>query len=205
MSVGIIVDGSAEAVALVPIIEKLRMTGFSVMNPIYADMQPRSTPKQIVRSTVGKMKILESRNAEKVIVLIDLEERSRCAVNFHSEIEAAFNDMGWSHVLVVVKVVAFENWLISDPDGIKKLNSRFSITKDFIKSVSSNNSDNVDEPVKLLNKICVGKKSYHKRDDARAIANQLDPLRMAKNSRSFRRFLRVIGLPDYLNQSKVSV
>jgi hypothetical protein len=35
------------------------------------------------------------------------------------------------------------------------------------------------------------------------IAAQCDPLRVAQNSRSFRRFLRVAGHADYLQQSKL--
>ena len=78
--------------------------------------------------------------------------------------------------------------------------ARFTVTKAFRQSVSSNKAHVRD--AEALLKQSAKSRAYHKRQDAVAIAREIEPLRAAANSRSFRRFLRVTGHPQYEKQSK---
>lgn len=78
-----------------------------------------------------------------------------------------------------------ENWLVSDVE----------VFNGFIKTTPQKqlpDITNIDE-VSVL-------PFFDKKELRKASP---DPLRMAQNSRSFRRYLRVIGHPDYAEQSKL--
>ncbi|MBA3731439.1 MAG: DUF4276 family protein [Gammaproteobacteria bacterium] len=133
------------------------------------------------------------------MVLIDLEDRIDCPGSFATSIARAFAHHTNVPVRVVVKHCCFENWLISDPRAL--MGARFKVTKAFESAVAPNKADNVTDATRLLNSIARGK-DYHKRADAVAIANKLNPDAMARNSRSFRRLLRLLGHGQYLRQSR---
>jgi len=101
---------------------------------------------------------------------------------------------------VVVKRRKLENWLAADPHALKKMPKRFKVTRSFEKAVSPNKADSVRDAEALLDRIAIGQ-SFHKRTDARKIAARQNPLRVAANSRSFRRFLRLAEHPTYAKQS----
>ncbi|MCH8961998.1 MAG: DUF4276 family protein, partial [Bacteroidetes bacterium] len=104
-------------------------------------------------------------------------------------------------VTVVVKNHSFENWLIADVKALRSLRGRFKVTRSFEKKVIPNKADHVADAEGLLNTIAV-KRPYHKRRDAVHVTAVQEALEMARNSRSFRRFLRDVGHPQYLSQSK---
>lgn len=95
----------------------------------------------------------------------------------------------------------FENWLIADPEAIAQIKN-FKLTSTFRKRVAPDKADHVPNPIDLLNKLELGPKSFHKTVDGTEIAKKLDINTVASNSRSFRRFLRLLSHPDYLTQSK---
>ena len=67
-------------------------------------------------------------------------------------------------------------------------------------------ADNIDA-LRLLKRAIesgVEGRSYNKTVDAIRIMARVDPLEVARNSRSFRRFLRVLGCPAYRDQSKIA-
>ena len=101
---------------------------------------------------------------------------------------------------VVVKNRKFENWLIADPGAFKKLRGRYEITSAFEGAVSPNKADGGTDATGLIKSISKDR-SYDKLKDAVAIVSVADPGTMACNSRSFRRFLRLLGHPDYVAQS----
>ena len=77
---------------------------------------------------------------------------------------------------------------------------RFRVTRAFERKVSPDRADHVADAEALLNSAAQGT-PYHKRTDAKAIAGKQNALRVARNSRSFRRFLRIVGHPRYAEQS----
>jgi hypothetical protein len=104
-------------------------------------------------------------------------------------------------VSVVVKNRTLENWLIADPKGLARLGGRFKPTNAFVARVSPNKADNVEDGAALLDRICV-KGSYHKTQDPPNIFAAMDVTETGKNSRSFRRFLRLLGDKRYRDQSR---
>jgi len=203
LKIGIVVDGDAESQALKLLTRRIEIEGVQLLNPAYANMQPKSPPGRIARAAVKTVAILRARGATLIVVLIDREDRQECPPEFANQLKRAFAKLGYDDIHVVVKNRTFENWLIADLEALKQLRGRFKVTKTFERTVSPNIADNVVDAEALLNTIVV-KQKYHKRRDATRIMAVQEIRNMAKNSRSFRRFLRVVGHPQYLSQSKKS-
>ena len=201
MKIGILVEGSAELEALKLLTERIKIEGIQLLSPIQASMQPKSAPGQIARVAAAKLGILKTKKAERVIVLIDREDRPECSGGWAVEIEAAFKRLGHQHIKVVIKNRKFENWLIADVGVFRKLKARYKVTEKFEKSVVPDKADTVADAKALLDQIVI-KHGFHKRRDAAQVAALQDHLEIGKNSRSFRRFLRLIGHPHYKDQSK---
>lgn len=202
MRVGIVVDGAAESQALRPLTRRVGVpNGSRILDPVYADLQPKATAAQIARSGLRVVNLQIQRGADFVVVLIDREDLHACPSKLAGDIRLEFAKQGVTSVEVVVKNRCFENWLIADPESLRtRLTARFSVTEGFRNRVSPNRADLVSDAESLLNSIISGAE-FHKLRDATRIAEVADPLRIASNSRSFRRFLRVVGCPHYVNQS----
>lgn len=201
MKVGIVVDGDAESQALKLLMQRIEIEGVQWLKPAHAKMHPSSPPGRIARTAIKKVDIQRDRGADLIVVLIDREDRDECPPAFARQIKQAFAQLGYDDITVVVKNRTFENWLIADIDALKELSGLFSVTRSFERTVSPNKADNVGDAEALLKKIAV-KRRFHKRHDASAITEKQQALEIARNSRSFRRFLRVVGHPQYLTQSK---
>lgn len=201
MNVGVVVEGQAESQALGRILPKIKAPGRKLTHVVYADMQPTAPPAQIARKAVGGLKILKAKGAEGFVVLLDCEDPSRCPVQLAQEIERSLAKLDWPDVHVVVKRFTFENWLIADVAALKEMRARFRVTKRFERRVSPNKADNVVDAAGELARLCQGA-AYHKRNDPKEIAGHQEPQRIAANSRSFRRFLRVVGCSRYGKQSR---
>lgn len=198
MKIGIIVDGDAEMKAFQCLTRRIKIQGVQLLKPIHADMQPKATAGQIAKAAEDKLGLLHARRADRIIVLIDRENRQACPGQWKDEIERAISKLGYSQVRVVIKNRKFENWLIADVRVFEKLRARYQVTGILI---APDKADDVEDAEKLLNKIAV-KVEYRKGRDAAQITALQDYLEVGRNSRSFRRFLRLIGHPHYRDQSK---
>jgi len=101
---------------------------------------------------------------------------------------------------VVMKNRMFENWLVSDLVAFSNQGARFRVTGGMRSAVEPNRADGADA-LAWLKRACIGA-SYAKVEDAKRILGRADPVRMAQNSRSFRRLMRVVRHPVYLTQSR---
>lgn len=203
MRIGIIVDGAAESQALKLLTRRIEIPEVELLDPIFSNMQPKSTPAQIARSAKAQVGVLvNARKADTIIVLIDREDRGECPPEFAEAIESAFKHLDCPNVKVAIKDKKFENWLVSDVTVFRRFAARYRVTGAFRSRVAPNKADSVRDAEELLNQICIGKEPYHKRRDAAKITDAQAVLEIAKNSRSFRRFLRLLGHDEYLNQSK---
>lgn len=202
MKIGIIVDGKAEFKSLSGITKKTN-TAASILKPLYADIQPHASVKRIVSAAMSSIKILKNRKVDEIVVLLDNENRNECLCSWRSDLEDQFEeiirDLLPLKVHVVIKVQKFENWLISDPEVFSRL-AEFTITKSMHGKICPDKADNAD----ALSVLKSAKKlvPYSKVRDAEAIIGKLDLYRGAKNSRSLRRFLRVLRCSTYSSQSK---
>lgn len=205
MRIGLIVDGQGELDYLSNLTPRISTSHAILERAYYADMQPRATPQQIARAASNAVKVLSSR-CDLIVVLID-SEGADCPGLFSTAIHNAFNEV-YSASNIRFKVVAkhwsLENWLIADTDAIKCLKGRFKISDSLVNKVTGDRADHESNPVRELNKIAL-KQPYHKRHDPKKIAEHQTPEKMAKNSRSFRRLLRVLEHPQYVSQSKKPV
>ena len=203
MKIGIVVDGLGEFQSLPEICARLCLRpGDQLLAPVHARLQPKSAPGRIAEGVLKKLDLLRKRGADVVLLLIDREDRPDCAPEFAQAIETAFVAMG-EQVHVVVKNRKFENWLIADPKALASHKKRFKPTEVFRKHVRPNKADNVADATALLNQICVkGKGFYHKTQDPPRILEKMDITEAGKNSRSFRRFLHLLGDKRYRDQSK---
>lgn len=199
--IGIVVDGDAESQALKLLTRRIQLKDVLLLDPRFSDMQPKSTPKQIARSAAGQIVILKKQKADRVVVLIDHEDREECAGDWAVSLETAFLALGYEDIRVAVKHRKLENWLISDVNVFRKLKARYRLTKSFERAVRPNKADSIADAERLINSIVV-KGEYHKRRDAAQITQHQEVGEVGQHSRSFRRFLRLIGHPDYADQSK---
>lgn len=201
MKIGIIVEGQGEVLALKTLLPKITTTNQFINSPLRADLQPKASTQIIARSAHAVVAIFQKRAVEKIVVLIDREDRER-PETFCRELKQAFLSMYKGiDFEIVIKNRQIENWLLADIDALKANNGRFNVTENIKRAVQPNKADNISKPCNLLETACI-KKSYHKGNDPKIIMEKQCPRRVALHSRSFRRFLRVIGDPQYSTQSK---
>lgn len=202
MRLGILVDGQAEFRALPELLPKIE-SPHTLLAPLYADIQPFAPIPQIVGAVRTKLPILRGRRAERVLVLLDMESRAVCPGVWAGDLEAALNrdctSSGIQQFYVVVKNSCFENWLVSDITALQRMPKRFSLSATTVRSIQPNKADRVNAQ-RILETAAQGD-GYSKTADAVRILSLAEPLAIAANSRSFRRFLRRLDHPRYLDQS----
>jgi len=203
MNIGVIVDGQAEFRSLNALFSKRLSPQNSLLTPIYADIQPHAPLPQIVGTIKKKLPILRSRNVGMVLVLLDRENRSVCPGDWAHQIESALqghcNSAGCGIVRAIVKETCYENWLVADTNVFRMIPKRFSINPRVLESINNDRADRVNAQSILQHSALI--RAYDKIDDSIRIMRLADPQQIAKNSRSFRRLLRVIGNPAFKDQS----
>jgi hypothetical protein len=204
MKVGILVDGQAEYRGLPLLIPRIT-TSSTILKPLYCDMQPFAPPGYIAYVAMKRSHILVGKGASLIILLIDKETRPDCIPQISQEIESQFSSRLTScypsvRSSVIVKNATFENWLVADPDTFKLLTGMFNDWHSIYNAVTPDKADNIDA-IQLL-KHCCKKGHFDKVESAIAICDKLNPDQAAKNSRSFRRFLRIVNHPNYVAQSR---
>jgi hypothetical protein len=201
VNIGFVVDGQSEVGGLPELFGDLkRACGHTLLKPLLAPMQPYAPPAAVARAASTRVRQLIGRGADSIVVLIDRELRAECPARLAREIGREIARIVGVEVLVVIKNRTFENWLIADLDALRAQPARFAVSQAISRSVEPNKADNVEAKA-TLNR-CAIDIPYQKVVDARRICTYADPERIARNSRSFRRFLRSIHHPSYRAQSK---
>ena len=202
MRIGIVVDGDAELRSLPLLAPRLLIGSNSVGKVLLAQLHPHAPSGNVARIALKSVLILAARGHDKVIVLIDQDDCALCPVARAGQIALELRDRiaGLCNVSieVVVKTKSFESWLLSDPDALVALSGRFRLSAADVRAIAPNKVDQTDAS-RLMRKVIIG--GYDKVGDAARIMGRVDIGRSAKNSRSFRRFLRVIGDTRYSAQS----
>ena len=199
MKIGILVDGQAEYHSLPLLPEKIQ-TEAQVLRPLYCNMHPQASFAQIAHVAAKRASIFESKGITDLVVLIDQEVRPECAPEIARGIEQELKKrVKTMRVSVIVKVTKFENWLIADPQAFSA-SKLFQNPNRVRNMVVPDKADHINA-IKLLNR-CARSSGFDKVSGAKAICERISPIRAAKNSRSFRRFLRTLGHPAYATQSR---
>jgi hypothetical protein len=176
-----------------------RAVGCSLQDPIKYDLQPKAPIPQIALRCVRAIRLIEDR-VTSVIVLLDREDRPECCGALATAIGSRVRPDVSCGVEVVIKNRTFENWLVSDLTALRALSGRFSVAQATVARVEPDKADHVDG-ARVLSGAALS--AYEKVADSRRILSKADVLRMGAHSRSFRRFLRVLGHPTYLVQSRL--
>ena len=203
MRVGIIVDGKSEVAALPEIRPALEAaTGNTILRPIFARIDPTADVGTMTRVLAARLQGLEKRGLAVAVVLLDREQQPVCPSDLATRVRRSLERRGnWTCTIqVVVKDRMFENWLIADPGALKRQRGRVFMNAATEHKVVPNKADHV-EALELLQAAVVSHPSYRKVSDSQRILANADIAEMAANSRSFRRFLRCLGHPDYQDQS----
>lgn len=198
MKIGLLVDGRAEYYGLPQILPRLG-SPHQVLSPLVCDIQPFASPAQMALAASKKFQILLARGAESIVILMDKETRPDCTVELVRAVEREarirLEQISTAIDLqVVLKVSMFENWLVADPEAVANLTGMFEDVERIEKQVAKGRADGV-KALDLL-KACSRQRSYDKVTGAKAICERLDPGRAAENSRSFRKFLKALEVPQ---------
>lgn len=207
MRIGFIVDGDGEVEALPKLFPRIRSANVLLQQPVRGAIQPKAEADLIARAAAAACRVLGSKRVDLAVVLLDFEDRPGCPGAFAVELErlisARVSRLGLTmNVAVVVKVAKLENWLVSDLDSIQAMRGLFPNLHRITGRVTPGNADHCDA-YELLQTASARRGSYRKLKGAVAICRHLDPGRAALNSRSFRRFLRVLGDSRYTDQSRL--
>lgn len=197
MKIGIIVDGREEQNTLNTIVSKINIEKTQIVTPLYASIAPKATPLQIAKAMESRVKILCNRGVDKIVVAIDLEDLNECPGVRAISVQNACLELGYKNVEVVIKNRKFENWLIADIENLKGIKS---YTVSTALEAKLQNADSIKDAVQELHQIKGKNKYYHKTKDATALAKNISPERMAQCSRSFRKFLKILGHEKYCKQ-----
>ena len=197
MRIGVIVDGRAEQASLKELFPKLRDARHQFVNAKFAPMDPKSTPAQIVNAALPAIRIHVDSGVRSILLLIDLEDLPACPGDRAQAIWQAIMgiavDECVENAFVVVKHRTFENWLIADTDALASLTARFDVPDNLARRIR-HRADSIDAG-RTISGIAI-KRSYEKVNDSIRILRVADPVRMAANSRSFGKLLRIAEHPQ---------
>ena len=203
MRIGIIVEGDAEYGSLGAVLRRVN-TPHTILSPLLARSHPMATPAQIARCVATRFPVLEDDGAELVLVIIDHETRDACPGEWAQQLTNALRALlppRWNPQLeVVIKKPKFESWLVADVDAIRQLPGRFNLSAADENRIVPNRADSCDAE-KILSRSAI--RRYNKVTDAAQILRVAEPRRIGRNSRSFRRLLRVVGDVRYATQSRL--
>lgn len=133
------------------------------------------------------------------VLLLDREIRDECPGKLADDLEQAIaRACSTLEARVIYKDRTFENWLIADVEALKNQPGRFNMTAALERRVAPDRADKCDG-LSLI-KLAVKGGHYEKVRDSEAICRKMDVLRTAKNSRSFRHFLHLLGVSPYAAQ-----
>jgi hypothetical protein len=204
MKIGIIVEGDSEHACL-PTLLGRSSTDCQILKVLRAKVDPLAPPAVIARGIKPELSILASKGAHCVVTVLDYERGTDCVPDRARKIQNAILDAhvasGVAQFEVVLKNSKFENWLVADTDAIRRMPARFRLTPGQISSIDKR-ADDIDA-LAILKAAAQGS-TYGKVRDSIQITRFAQPHKVAANSRSFRRMLRVIGCHEYALQSRLA-
>jgi hypothetical protein len=201
MRIGVVVDGMSEYASLGVLLSKVAPTaGQTYLRVVKADIQPLAPFPVIARACKMPVAQLSARGAELVLVIFDREGRVECPSEIADGVSRALALQVDCRTSVIVKDRCYENWLVSDLEALAAHPRRFRVLPRHKRAVEPNRADAADG-LAVIRQMAV--RGYEKVDDSRTIAESADPARMARHSRSFRKFLREARHPAYSTQSKL--
>ena len=195
-SIGLIVEGHTEYEAIPQMLSRMgiRCAHLSCLRGQPAELPAKAFVERCLLKHVRAQLIT---NADIVVVVVDAEQRAESAADFRRQLQQELNRQlrarhTWSapeRVEVVVCNRTFENWLLADPQGLRK--SKL-VTRDLSAAVSCH-ADGKDA-LTLLKSAFAKCKSYNKRLHGLQLARcvRLDDARVHLCSESLREFVALL-------------
>ncbi len=180
-------------------------TGVLAPKIVHVTCQPDGPAKGIAKACEPLLRQAHARSTGLFVLVIDREQQ----VSAPGELATALKDElsrlspGSFRIEVVYKDRTFENWLIADLGALRKQRARYEVSNALVKHVEPDKADRA-KALDLLEKAAKGKQ-YDKIDDGQKIADRLDLMAAARNSRSFRHLLHILGHFEYQEQCKQPV
>jgi Domain of unknown function (DUF4276) len=196
---GLIVDGESEYRALPALLRRVPEAQLQLVQTLRAPISPYANAAVIANSCRSAIQIICKLGIPNIIILLDREARDDCPGQWATEISAAISLPSGCRASVVIKDRMFENWLIADVTSLRTFPGRYTVTPAVERRIVPNKADscNAMELMKALTQ-----SRYEKVSDSKKILAAADPMRIADNSRSFRRMMRVMESQSYRTQSK---
>ncbi|TSI17972.1 DUF4276 family protein [Brevibacterium aurantiacum] len=203
MKTTIVTEGRGEFSAFKTMFKSLETSdGALAPRILHIACQPDGPIKGIAKACEPAMRQASARKIDLFVLVIDRELQQlnpgTLAKNLKSALEKS--SPGTFCIEVVYKDRTFENWLVSDLDALRSQPARFAVSDAIVRQVEPNKADRV-QALDILKAATQGKQ-YDKIADGKKIADRLDVMAAARNSRSFRHMLHVLGHVAYLDQSK---
>ncbi len=200
MRLGFVVDGRSEFSSLPIVLDKVRGSApVTLLNPLLADIQPYAPIGHAIRVCRPALVQLAARRVDEIVVLVYREERAECPGELAEDLRIGLQRCTSVSVAVVIKDRKFENWLVADPDALAAQHARCVLSQADRARIEPNKADSADAEA-ILRRTVRGE--YDKVADSKRILSEADLLRMAANSRSFRRMIRVMKISPYRHQSR---
>jgi hypothetical protein len=201
MRIGVVVDGMSEYWSLGVLLNKVApATGQTYLRVVKADIQPLAPFPVIARACKMPVAQLSARGADLVLVVFDREGRVECPSEIADGVSRALALQVDCQTSVIVKDRQYENWLVADLEALAAHPRRFRVSPRHTRAIEPNRADAVDGSAIVRN---MAVRDYEKVDDSRMIVESADPAKMARHSRSFRKFLREARHPAYSSQSRL--
>lgn len=196
MNIGIVTEGDSEVIALPELYKQLKgRTGHVFLKPLRATVDPLAPVAVVAKGLAERVRLSFAKGASRVIVVLDREQAEVAPGARASEIEIALRKAQVGSIFVVMKDRTFENWLIASPEAFASQPARFP-QHAVVAAIKEGRADGVTHATTLIDKAC-GKSDYDKVSDSKKILSKSLVDSMARNSRSFRRFLAVAGDSTY--------
>jgi hypothetical protein len=198
--IGVVVDGLAEYASLGLLWPKLTpVTGHTYLRVLKADIQPLAPFPVIARACRDALRQLAGRGVDRILVVFDREDRGECPPAIATAVQRALREHSACPVTVVVKDRQYENWLVADLEACARHPVRYRVAPRHRRATEPDRADIINATA-VLKSIVNG--DYDKIEDAKNLLVEMDPLRAAANSRSFRKLLRELDHPAYRTQSR---
>ena len=200
---GIVTEGETEVYCLPQMQKQLEdRTGIRLLRPLRATVDPLAPIPVLVRGLLQRVRLAKSNGADVVVVLIDRETSPEHPGSRSALVEQALQAELGQWVRVVIKDSTFENWLVASPEAFEKQKARYPKSELIRKAVEPDRADRV-VALQLIKRAIAAAKAYDKIQDGRKTAALAVVSTMAANSRSFRKFLAVLGDPAYASSSRL--
>ncbi|MGC7097091.1 DUF4276 family protein [Amycolatopsis lurida] len=184
-------EGRGEIVALPHLYKSLEAhCGIRLLNPIHAPVHPTSPLPLLCNQIIFRVRQAKARGADSVVVILDTEAVEVDPTERASEIAEKLKTAGEKNVLVAMKHVKFENWLISDPDAFEKQRSLF---PDYKKVRYPDGRADFIDAESLIKQALGSRRSYSKTQHPPKITSKSQLASMVKNSQSFRDFVFLLS------------